>query len=265
MDKTIKENLEKPEKRGRSKMLNGNKEQVFGIQGIKIYLLCYFLGFVIAISPVDLSGDAKPQRVQQVGKKTESVQEAPPRTDLYQQITRQTGVSLRQVFNLVFKRGNAKRNKLTWNRLSNYVDQRGPQGIQQAYQNRIQGIQTFCDQNAGRIPGCHLQIEDIKKEQADFQAFRKRAKTDKKLALSYALQIFNHQVRSDVFEKAYADLARQCPMEKINSEACQSKRRSIHHLIDLTERLQQATSPHTRAKSKRKIAGQINSQITVYE
>ena len=244
-------------------MLNFNKSISLKQKRFKgLDMLCYF---VIVISPVDLVGDVKPQRAKQVSKKVASVQEAPPRTDLYQQITRQTGVSLRQVFNLVFKRGTAKGNKLTWNQLSSYVDQKGSKSIQQTYQDRIQGIQTFCDQDTSRIPGCHLQIEDIKQEQTDFQALKNKAKTDKKSALSYALTVFNHSLRSEVFEKAYADLGRQCPMEKINSEACQNKRRSIHHLMDLTERLQQATLTNIKAKSKRKIAGQISGQINVYE
>ena len=244
-------------------MLNFNKSISLEQKRFKGWeLLCYF---VIAISPVDLAGDVKPQRAKQVSKKVVPVQEAPLRTDLYQQITRQTGVSLRQVFNLVFKRGNAKGNKLTWKQLSSYVAQKGSQGIQQTYQDRIQGIQTFCDQSTSRIPGCHLQIEDIKQEQADFQALKNKAKTNKKLALSYALTVFSHSLNSGVFKKAYADLARQCPMEKINSEVCQNKRRRIHHLTDLTERLQQATLTNIRAKSKRKIAGQISEQITVYE
>ena len=182
-----------------------------------------------------------------------------PRGDLYEKISQTTGISLRQLFNLVFQRGNAKQNKSTLAKLSSWANKNDRSDS--IYQKRIQAIQTFCDQNANRIPGCHLQIEDIRKEKAEFEAFKNKAKTDKKLALNYYLIVFNQSLRSGVF----ADLEKVCPEAKVNTEPCMAKRRSIHHIYDITGKLEQVTSVRTRAKSIRKVASHISGLITVYE
>ena len=225
-----------------------------------------FFALLIGIGLTDFvfAKDARKQPSRSQKNQAVPVTET-PRNDLYEKISRTTGISLRQLSNLVFSRGNAKQNKATLSKLSRWVNEKGPQGINQAHQERIRAIQTFCDQNANRIPGCHLQIEDLKQEQADFKALKDKAKTDKKLALYYYMTVFNHTLRSEVFDKAYTDLAKACPEEKINTESCMAKRRGIHHVYDITDKLQQAALAKTRSQNTRKIAGHISDLITVYE
>lgn len=225
-------------------------------------LLALLIG--AGLTDVAFAKDAKKQPSRSQKNQAVSVTEA-PRNDLYEKISRTTGISLRQLSNLIFQRGNAKQNRSTLTKLSRWVNEKDLKELTKAYQGRIRAIQTFCDQNANRIPGCHLQIEDLKQEQVDFKALKDRAKTDKKLALYYYMTMFNHTLRNEVFDKAYADLTETCPEEKTYTESCMAKRRGIHHVYDITDKLQQAALAKTRSQNTRKIAGHISDLITVYE
>ena len=229
---------------------------------IKRQILKGVFALLIGLSLTDFVF-AKPAK--QTPKKTVSAKEV-PRKDLYQKITRTTGISLKQLFDLVFQRGNAKQNKKTLTRLSRWVNKKGPQRIiKRVYQERIQTTQTFCDQNANKIPGCHLQIEGLKQEQADFKSLKNKAKTNKKLALHYYLMVLNHTLKSKVFDRAYVNLAKTCPEEKINTESCMAKRRGIRHVYDIVEKLEQAALAKTTSENTKKMAGHISNLITVYE
>ncbi len=199
-------------------------------------------------------------------KKTASAfAKEPPRKDLYRKITEITGVSLKQLSDLVFQKGNAQQNKKALTRLSRWSNKKEPQGIiNRIYPERIQSVQKFCDQNAHKIPGCHLQIEDLKKEQSNLKALTKKAKTDKKLALYYYLVVFNHTLKDTVFNKAYNRFTKICPEAKINTEPCMAKRMSILHVYDIVNKLEQVALAKTRSEDTKEIAKSINQSIAVY-
>ena len=186
-----------------------------------------------------------------------------PRKDLYDQITHRTGVSLRQLFDLVFQRGNRKHRRLIWARLSTYTDQKGIRGIHQDIEQQVQALKAYCDQK--KKAGCYPQIDDLKKEQENLTQLQRNVQKDRKLALYYHLLILTHAVKTDIFKKANSDFARACPLQKINTDTCLAQMREIRGVYDIADRLTQAALARSRNKRTNKVAGHLDQLITTYE
>ena len=67
------------------------------------------------------------------------------------------------------------------------------------------------------------------------------------------------------------DLAKACPMSKINTDVCMKKRRGIRELYDIADKLRFVARAQTKGKAKKtdkntkKIANYIDQIISAYE
>ena len=106
-------------------------------------IICFF---VIVINSFEFTS-AKVTKISPQKSKPLSTKEI-PRKDLYEQIKRTTGVSLKRLFHLVFQRGSAKNRQSTFKKLSKYVNKKETQQlIDQGYQQRIQEMNAYCNKN----------------------------------------------------------------------------------------------------------------------
>ena len=224
---------------------------------------------MIIISSFEFTS-AKVTKTPLQNSKSLSIKEI-PRKDLYEQIKRTTGVSLRQLFHLVFQRGSAKNRQSTFTKLSKYVNKKETQQlIGEEYQQKMESIKAYCDKNQ-KATGCYSQVGDLKKEQSNLKKLKDKAKKDKILATYYYLTILTQSIKTEIFKKANMDLAKGCPMNKINTDLCMKKRRGIRSLYDIADKLKFVARAQTRGKAKKadkntkKIAKHIDELITAYE
>lgn len=235
------------------------QKKLNGFSGFN-FILCFLIFFILL--PTDEWLARANQKTSYQQTQATPIKES-PRKDLYQQITHQTGVSLREIFDLVFKRSDRRRNKRTWARLSIYTDQKGIQGIYQNIEQRIQALKAYCD--GTQKTECYPQIDDLKKEQDGLKHLQSKAKTDKRLSLYYHLLILTYAIKTDVFRKANLDFAEACPIKKINSDSCRAKRRGIKRLYDIADRLKQLALERPQKKDIKQIASHIDQLIATYE
>ena len=239
------------------------------VQNISMQQKMLFI-FITVMSLPYLISAQEVKKTQRQKNEITSVKEA-PRKDLYRKIKRTAGVSLKEISNLVFQKGNAKINQMTLNKLSKYVNKRGTVSIDKEYQQRMNSIKAFCDRQDRQSSSCYSQIEDLKKEQVSLQKLKNQAKKDKKLALYYNLTILTHAIKTKIFARANEHLAKTCPPQKINSDLCIAKRNGIRNVYDIVDKLKLVASAQIRGKAQKKdketkkIANHINQLIAFYE
>ena len=239
------------------------------VQSISMKQKMLFIVMIIMSVPYLIS--AQDLKKTQKQKNEITYIKEPPRKDLYREITRMTGVSLKEISNLVFQKGSAKINQATLNKLSIYINKTGTTVIDKEYQQRMNTIKAFCDRQDRQSSSCYSQVEDLKKEQANLKKLQDQAKKDKKLAVYYNLTILTHAIKTKIFATANEHLAKACPPQKINSDLCMAKRKGIRDLYDIADHLKLVASAQIKGKAQKtdketkKIANYIHKLIIAYE
>ena len=230
------------------------------------FIACFFIFIINSFE----FASAKLGKVSQQQKSNSLLVKETPRKDLYEKIRRKTGISLRQLFHIVFQRGNVKSNQLAFARLAKYVSKKGTAGMDREYQQKMQSIKAFCDKKQ-ELVDCYSQIDDLKKEQSSLKKLKDKAKTDKSLAMYYYLTVLTQSIKSEIFERAHLDFVKACPPDKINSDICMKKRKGMRNLYDIADRLRHVAQAQIRRKAKKtdkntkEIAEHIDKLIAAYE
>ena len=177
----------------------------------------------------------------------------PPRKDLYQRIIDQTGISLRQVFDVVFKK--TGKNEPILKKLSQlFKNKRGLKRIEADLRKDIKALNKHCEQEKH---DCQQQVNNLNNE---LNALKKYEPNNKKSQLYKYLLVFNHTVRYEVLQSSYLIWQKKC-QKTINSTKCKSQFFEIDILYEIVNQLTQSAylllnsennthSPRTNQKNK---------------
>ncbi len=177
---------------------------------------------------------------------------------LYNNIATDTGISLRQAYNAVFKG-----EKVSRTRLYKYALLKGTKKIYQEFQAKVKKIHNNCRERKQQEEECQRQINNVWEQWRFVQKTQKEMKKDPSLRLFYSLLVLNHTIRTEVLQKHYNKWAAACSsQEKINTPKCNALFKQVDAIHEISTGLAQSAymiskKRETSQKQKRRLSSLV--------
>jgi len=214
--------------------------------GLKSFYLWFTLLVIILHYSFYVSAEAKSAKL---------------RLDLYQKITKETGISLKEVFQLLEGKDNSAANNLKI-----YVKQKGTKELEKFIKDEIFHRKAYCKKKNSNA--CFESIEEIQDQLNSLTDLAKNLdKQNGFKKLYFFLVIYNFNIKNNVLKSEYVNWDKACnSQEKINTIVCQEKLYGFHVLVDISTDLAQfAFQKSEKSPEDTKLISSLQERISKYE
>ena len=188
------------------------------------------------------------------------------RQELYKKITDASGISLKDVFEAIFKKDEGKRKKL-----NEFAEREGGGRLQKGYASELEAAKDLCTEEKKTAEQCALAIEPLKREIAYLaeleKKFASRPTVTDDQNLAWAMIIFNFVVRHRILEPDMDGWSDSCARgPSALGGPCQALRFGLTHVNDLLAELTQASfEAKATGKINKDNEKRIAAKLSVYE
>lgn len=183
------------------------------------------------------------------------------RFDLYQKIKKETGVSLKEIFQHL----EGKNHSVALS-LQTYANRTGTKKIKKFLKEEIFQRQEFCKKRASVT--CTESIEELKYQFNFLTNMEKNLDSQNKYKKIYFyLVIYNFNIKNIILKNEYLNWEKSCSsLEKANTIECQEKLYGFHILVDIaTELAQVAFQKSEKAQEDKLLISSLKEKISIYE
>lgn len=184
-----------------------------------------------------------------------------PRLDLYRQIKKETGVSLKEAHQAVLQ--GDQNSALS---LQAYAKKMGIKEIDTSLDEDIAHRVKYCKEKKGIA--CRESVQELKSQQTLFRELHSNyEKLDGHRKLYYCLVVYNFYIKEKVLKSAFMDWDKNCSsQEKINTRSCQDKLFESHVLADISNDLTQiALAKSEKEAPNSTLIKSVKERISRYE
>ena len=201
---------------------------------------CFLFLFFILASPISIPPDSKPSK------------------NLYKKITETTGISLREIYKVVFNG-----DRTGQHRISKYVKVEGIRNLKSDIQKEMKTQEENCKRKPSEVCFRHLKVLE---EEFSFIKGLEKQKSNSKFKLYNDLLIMVYHIRSKVLKEPYRAWEKQCmDQNRINTPKCKNQYFEIRVLHSIGTDLSEAARLKATNKKYRKKKGELDYLIKRYE